>query len=248
MEPGGKIMIVLECKNISKRFGGLWALKQVNIQIKEKEILGIIGPNGAGKTTLFNVITGFVKPDEGRVIAFGKDITGKEPYEICKLGIARTFQVPKPFPNLTVLENVAIGALIRSKSVNEAVEKAKEILDLVGLSHKKNVYGRDLTVLEMKRLELAKALATEPKILLLDEVMAGLKPTEVDEVLQVIKSIRKRGITVVMIEHVMRAVQSVCERVVVLDRGRVIAEGTPEEVSRNDEVIKSYLGREYRLA
>jgi branched-chain amino acid transport system ATP-binding protein len=248
MEPGGKIMIVLECKNISKRFGGLWALKQVNIQIKEKEILGIIGPNGAGKTTLFNVITGFVKPDEGRVIAFGKDITGKEPYEICKLGIARTFQVPKPFPNLTVLENVAIGALIRSKSVNEAVEKAKEILDLVGLSHKKNVYGRDLTVLEMKRLELAKALATEPKILLLDEVMAGLKPAEVDEVLQVIKSIRKRGITVVMIEHVMRAVQSVCERVVVLDRGRVIAEGTPEEVSRNDEVIKSYLGREYRLA
>jgi branched-chain amino acid transport system ATP-binding protein len=248
MEPGGKIMIVLECKNISKRFGGLWALKQVNIQIKEKEILGIIGPNGAGKTTLFNVITGFVKPDEGRVIAFGKDITGKEPYEICKLGIARTFQVPKPFPNLTVLENVAIGALIRSKSVNEAVEKAKEILDLVGLSHKKNVYGRDLTVLEMKRLELAKALATEPKILLLDEVMAGLKPAEVDEVLQVIKSIRKRGITVVIIEHVMRAVQSVCERVVVLDRGRVIAEGTPEEVSRNDEVIKSYLGREYRLA
>lgn len=241
-------MIVLECKNISKRFGGLWALKQVNIQIKEKEILGIIGPNGAGKTTLFNVITGFVKPDEGRVIAFGKDITGKEPYEICKLGIARTFQVPKPFPNLTVLENVAIGALIRSKSVNEAVEKAKEILDLVGLSHKKNVYGRDLTVLEMKRLELAKALATEPKILLLDEVMAGLKPAEVDEVLQVIKSIRKRGITVVIIEHVMRAVQSVCERVVVLDRGKVIAEGTPEEVSRNDEVIKSYLGREYRLA
>jgi branched-chain amino acid transport system ATP-binding protein len=248
METGGKTMIVLECKNISKRFGGLWALKQVNIQIKEKEILGIIGPNGAGKTTLFNVITGFVKPDEGRVIAFGKDITGKEPYEICKLGIARTFQVPKPFPNLTVLENVAIGALIRSKSVNEAVEKAKEILDLVGLSHKKNVYGRDLTVLEMKRLELAKALATEPKILLLDEVMAGLKPAEVDEVLQVIKSIRKRGITVVIIEHVMRAVQSVCERVVVLDRGKVIAEGTPEEVSRNDEVIKSYLGREYRLA
>jgi branched-chain amino acid transport system ATP-binding protein len=248
METRGKTMIVLECKNISKRFGGLWALKQVNIQIKEKEILGIIGPNGAGKTTLFNVITGFVKPDEGRVIAFGKDITGKEPYEICKLGIARTFQVPKPFPNLTVLENVAIGALIRSKSVNEAVEKAKEILDLVGLSHKKDVYGRDLTVLEMKRLELAKALATEPKILLLDEVMAGLKPAEVDEVLQVIKSIRKRGITVVIIEHVMRAVQSVCERVVVLDRGKVIAEGTPEEVSRNDEVIKSYLGREYRLA
>jgi branched-chain amino acid transport system ATP-binding protein len=248
VEVGGEIMIVLECKDVSKRFGGLWALRQVNVQVREREILGIIGPNGAGKTTLFNVITGFIKPDEGHIIIFGKDVTGKEPYEICKMGVVRTFQVTKPFPNLTVLENVAIGALMRSRSVDEALEKASKVLDLVGLSHKRNAYGKDLTALEMKRLEFAKALATEPKVLLLDEVMAGLKPAEIDEVLHVIRDIREKGITVVIVEHVMRVIQSVCERVVVLDRGRVIAEDTPEKIAKNEEVIKSYLGREYRLA
>ena len=238
---------ILKVENITKRFGGLVALDHVTFSVKQREILGLIGPNGAGKTTLFNVISGVYKPEEGRVIFKDTDITGWKPHKVAHLGIARTHQIVRPFGDLTVLENAMIGALFGKRSdeitEEEARKVAEEVLDYVGLGEKKDLPARILNVQEKKRLELARALSAEPELLLLDEVLAGLTPTEVENMLILLRRIRvERNITIIMIEHVMHAVMNLADRIVVLHFGRKIAEGTPEEVANNPEVITAYLG------
>ncbi len=238
---------ILRLENVTKRFGGLLALDHVTFSVKHREIMGLIGPNGAGKTTLFNVISGVYKPEEGRVIFKNTDITGWKPHKIARLGIARTHQIVRPFGDLTVLENAMIGALFGKRSdeitEEEARKIAEEVLDYVGLGEKKDLPARVLNVQEKKRLELARALSAEPELLLLDEVLAGLTPTEVENMITLLRRIRaEKNITIIMIEHVMHAVMNLADRIVVLHFGRKIAEGTPEEVANNPEVITAYLG------
>lgn len=244
--PGGA-RVALEVENVTKRFGGLTALDHVSFKVYEGEILGLIGPNGAGKTTMFNVITGVYRPEEGRVIYYGEDITGLKPHVIARKGIARTHQVVKPFNELTVLENAMIGALFGTRHGQITEEEARgiamEILEFVGLAEKAEEPAKVLNIQEKKRLELARALAEEPRLLLLDEVLAGLNPTEVAHMLDLLRKIRReKGVTMIMIEHVMHAVMNLADRIVVLHFGRKLAEGTPEEVARNPEVIAAYLG------
>jgi len=239
--------VALEVENVTKRFGGLTALDHVSFKVYEGEILGLIGPNGAGKTTMFNVITGVYRPEEGRVIYYGEDITGLKPHVIARKGIARTHQVVKPFNELTVLENAMIGALFGTRHGQITEEEARgiamEILEFVGLAEKAEEPAKVLNIQEKKRLELARALAEEPRLLLLDEVLAGLNPTEVAHMLDLLRKIRReKGVTMIMIEHVMHAVMNLADRIVVLHFGRKLAEGTPEEVARNPEVIAAYLG------
>jgi branched-chain amino acid transport system ATP-binding protein len=211
-------------------------------------IFGLIGPNGAGKSTAFNCIAGLYSPTSGRVLYKADDITSLKPYDVCRRGIARTFQLVKPFPTKSVLKNVTVGSFLWSKNINEAEEKALEVLEFVNLIDKKDVLGKSLTVADRKRLELARALATDPKLLLLDEVMAGLRPAEVDEVITIIRKINERGITIFLIEHIMQAIMSLSELIVVIHYGKKIAEGKPEEIASNEQVIKAYLGEEYVLA
>ncbi len=238
---------ILEVEGVTKRFGGLVALDNVSFNVYEGEILGLIGPNGAGKTTLFNVITGVYKPEAGRVVFKGTDITGWPPHKIARLGIARTHQIVKPFGDLTVLENTMVGALFGRHygriGEDEARRIAEEVLEFVGLGDKKDMPARVLNVQEKKRLELARALAEDPELLLLDEVLAGLTPTEVERMLALLRRVREeKGVTIIMIEHVMHAVMNLADRIVVLHFGRKLAEGTPEEVANNPEVIAAYLG------
>jgi len=237
---GGREILVVE--NVWKRFGGIVALAGVSIEVREGERLAIIGPNGSGKTTLFNIITGYVKPDRGRVSFDGQDITGKKPHQIARLGIARTFQIVKPFANLTVEENVVVAALSRNRSVEEARRHALHVLELVGLYDKRNVRAAMLNLAEKKRLELAKALALNPKLLLLDEVAAGLRPSEIKELKKLLYKINSEGVTIVMVEHVLRAVSGFAERVVVLHHGSKLAEGRPEDIARDPRVVDAYLG------
>jgi branched-chain amino acid transport system ATP-binding protein len=240
---------LLEGKGITKKFGGIVALNQVDFRVESGSIFGLIGPNGSGKTTLFNVICGFYKPDGGEVMFEGRRITGYPPHKICRVGIARTFQQVKPFMNMKVLDNVLIALQHGRKSVNgkEARQAAAlQLLELLKLEDKSDVESKKLTLAERKRLEIARALATGPKMLLLDEYMAGLNPTEVDEAIHLLRSIRNRfDVTIFIIEHVLRAVMNLCERVMVLNHGVKIAEGTPTEITRNTEVIKAYLGERY---
>ena len=240
----GEVLIV---KNVSKRFGGLVALEDVSFSVRGAEILGLIGPNGAGKTTLFNCITGVYKPDKGRVIFNGIDITGWPPHRIVRAGIARTFQVVKPFGGLTVKENVMIGALFGRHADRiereEAEEKAVEVLEFLGLKSKADLPASVLNIHEKKILEMARALAADPKLILLDEVLAGLTPKEVEDMLEVIARVRsERKISVIMVEHLMHAVMNIADRIVVLNHGRKIAEGRPEEVASNKLVVEAYLG------
>lgn len=238
-------MVVLEGRGLTKAFGGLQAVKDLSFVLTDGEILGIIGPNGAGKTTLFNLLTGFYRPDAGRVFFKGENITGLRPHQICKRGLARTFQITQSFANLTVLENVKIGAYSRVPSSREATQQALRILGTVGLYERQDELASALSVGHRKNLELAKALATRPELILLDEVVAGLNPKEGDDMIAYIKGIRDQGITVLLIEHVMKAIMSLCNRIIVIHYGERIAEGAPEEISKNPRVIEAYLGEEY---
>lgn len=238
-------MSLLELKKISKSFGGLKAVSNVSFELEEREILGIIGPNGAGKTTLFNAMTGFFKPDEGEIVFEGERLADLKPHQICHKGLVRTFQIVKPFLQLSVLDNVIVAAFNRIKTSKGATEKALRTIQFVGLNEKKDILARGLTLPDRKRLELARALATEPKVLLLDEVMAGLTPTEVDELIRLLREVSQQGITILLIEHVMRGLMALSKRVIVLNYGIKIAEGRPEDVVKNREVIEAYLGEEF---
>jgi branched-chain amino acid transport system ATP-binding protein len=236
---------LLEVEGVSKSFSGLHAVQNVTFAVDEGEILALIGPNGAGKTTCFNVIAGVHRADSGTVRLAGERIDGRRPDQICRAGVGRTFQLVKPFAGLSVLDNVVVGALNTDRTVGKARKRANEVLDLLGLSSKRNYPAASLTLPERKRLEVARALATGPRILLLDEVMAGLRPTEVDLMVQVLRDLNSlRGITILLTEHVMRAVMALSRRVIVMHHGQVIAQGTPDEVTRNPAVIESYLGEE----
>ena len=224
------------------RFGGLLANHDVTFDIYPGEILGLIGPNGAGKTTLFNCISGFLRPTEGTVLFKGENITGMKPHQICHRGLVRTFQITQPLRDLTVLENVMVGAFARYPQTHQAREKAKEILHLTGLWAKRNRMGSELTIPDRKRLEIARALGAEPELLILDEAMAGLTPTEVQEAVELVRNIQAQGTTLFIIEHVMEAIMPIADRIVVLDAGRLIAEGPPSEIVHNERVIEAYLG------
>jgi branched-chain amino acid transport system ATP-binding protein len=236
---------LLEMEGLSKSFSGLRAAQDVTFSVGEGEIVALIGPNGAGKTTCFNMIAGVLKPDAGSVRLDGRRIDGRRPDEICRAGIGRTFQLVKPFAGLSVLDNVVVGALNARRGVAEARRLAEEVLDLLGLLAKRAHPAASLTLPERKRLEVARALATAPRVLLLDEVMAGLRPTEVDLMVQVLRGLNGgRGIAILLIEHVMRAVMALSLRVIVMHHGEIVAQGTPDEVTRNPAVIESYLGEE----
>jgi len=238
--------VLLRLDQVIKRFGGLVANDRVCLEVHEGEILGLIGPNGAGKTTLFNCISGFHPPDGGRIFFRDQDIIGMSPEEIARIGIARTFQIVRIFKDLTVLDNTVVGALLRARTVGEARERALRVLEFTGLKDKMDRLAAHLTIADKKRLELSRALATHPTLLLLDEVMAGLNPQEIREAVELVRAIRASGVTVFVVEHVMEAIMTVCDRIAVLDYGRKIAEGPPASIATNEDVIKAYLGVGYR--
>lgn len=236
--------MILQVEGVSKRFGGLQALGEVTFDLPEGQILGLIGPNGAGKTTLFNCINGVYTPDEGRIIFRGEDVTGIKPYEMAHKGLARTHQIVRPLDDLSVRENVMVGACFghERQGLGQSERIANEIMDFVGLAPRADQLAGSLNVAQKKRLEMARSLAARPYLLLLDEVLAGLNPSEIAQMVETVRQIRDRGVTIIMIEHVMHAVMNVSDRMIVLDYGRQIAEGTPEEVSNNPQVIEAYLG------
>jgi branched-chain amino acid transport system ATP-binding protein len=233
---------------VTKRFGGLTAVRDVDLEVREGDLVGIIGPNGAGKTTLFNVIAGYYRPDEGRVLLDGRDVTGQSPHAICRQGLTRTFQIVKPFGNLSVRDNVMIGALTRLGSVHEARGAADAVIETCGLTGHADARARALPIGLRKRLEVARAVATKPRLLLLDEVMAGLNATELGAMVELIRRLHAQGLTLVIIEHVMAAMMRLAQRIVVLHHGERIAEGTPAEVTADRRVVDAYLGEEFVLA
>ncbi len=236
---------LLEVQGVTKRFGGLAANDNIDFAVREGEIVSIIGPNGAGKSTLFNCITGFYRPNSGKISFRGHDITHRKPDAICKLGVARTFQIVQVISDMTVLENVMTGALLHYNKVQSAVKKAEEVLNFTGLMEKRNFLGTEITIADKKRLEVSMALATQPKLLMLDESMSGLTRVELRGMLDLLKKIKENGVTLVVVEHVMEAVMQISDRVVVLNSGRKIMEGLPQEVVVNKEVIQAYLGEKY---
>jgi branched-chain amino acid transport system ATP-binding protein len=236
--------ILLQVQGVTKRFGGLQALSRVTFDLPEGQILGLIGPNGAGKTTLFNTINGVYKPEEGRIVFRGQDVTGKKPYHLASMGMARTHQIVRPLNELTVRENVMAGACFghENQPLGHAASIAYEVLEFVGLAARTNQLASSLNVAQKKRLEMARALAAHPYLLLLDEVLAGLNHFEIDGMVQTVLKIREQGVTILMIEHVMKAVMNVSDRIIVLDYGQQIAEGSPQEIINNPRVIEAYLG------
>jgi branched-chain amino acid transport system ATP-binding protein len=238
-------MNMLTVSNLTRHFGGLTAVMDLSFSVEEGEIVGLIGPNGAGKTTVFSMLTGFIPPSSGDLIFQGKRLNGLKPHQICKLGVTRTFQIVQPFPDMTVLENVMIGAYARYSDTADAEKKASQVLERVDLKHKTAVLARELTLLELKRLEIGKALATEPHLLLLDEVAAGLKDSEVGTILALVRQLNREGITFLIVEHLMKVIMNLSQRIIVLDFGKLIAQGTPQEISRDPAVLEAYLGKEY---
>ena len=236
---------MLSIEGVGRRFGALWAVRDVTFSVSRGEILGIIGPNGAGKSTLFNVIAGAVNPSSGEIRFLGSSITNAKSYQVARLGLARTFQIPKPFKQLSVGENVMLSALRRHRSTRRAAVVAADAMRFVAMEHLANSSIASLTIGLLKKLELARALATEPSLLLLDEVMAGLTPREITELMAAIRSLPERGVTVVWIEHVMMALMKVAQRVIVMQQGKVIAQGSPAEIAMNPAVIGAYLGEAY---
>jgi branched-chain amino acid transport system ATP-binding protein len=238
---------ILEGEGVTKYFGGLSAVSNVDFYVDQGEVLGLIGPNGAGKTTLFNLISAALVPKPGIIKFKGRNITGIKPYKICRMGISRTFQTVKIFANLPVFENVRVGSLFGTSQKISPVEAAKEtaeLLEFVGLSSLSGIPAKDLTLANQKRLEVARALATRPELLLLDELMAGLNQTEVTQTMELVKQIQAKGITIIMIEHVMKAIMNVCDRIIVLHHGKKIAEGPPQEIANSEKVIEIYLGEQ----
>jgi branched-chain amino acid transport system ATP-binding protein len=235
---------MLKIENVSKRFGGIQAIREVSAYLKEGEVVGLIGPNGAGKTTLFNLISGFIKPDQGTIDFENRNITGLKPYKICRLGMTRTFQIVEPFKHLTVFENILVGALNKFDKYDVAADRVKEVIDLVGLARVYQRYGMDLNIVESKKLEIAKALSVQPRLLLLDEIMAGLNPTEVKQVTDLIMNLNKENISFLVIEHNMRAIMEISVRIIVLNYGEKIFEGFPSDIMHNKAVVDAYLGDE----
>ncbi|KGO33604.1 MAG: ABC transporter ATP-binding protein [Desulfoprunum sp.] len=241
-------MSMLHVEKMTKQFGGLRAIDALDLTIDKGQILGLIGPNGAGKSTAFNCIAGSFAPTSGQITFEGKRINGYKPWNLCKMGLARTFQIVKPFASKNVLYNVTVASFVTTGSRKIAEDKALAVLESLNFADKKDILAGNLTIADRKRLEIAKALATEPKLLLLDEVMAGLRPNEVDEMVEIFKALRDRGITIFVIEHIMRAIMALSDRVVVIQFGKKIAEGTPQEIANNEAVIKAYLGEDYVAA
>ena len=237
-------MSVLQVSKLTMHFSGLTAVSDLSFSIGEGEIVGLIGPNGAGKTTTFNLISGFIVPSSGDVTFNGKRLNGLKPHRVCQLGLTRTFQVVQPFPDMTALENVMVGAFVRHANPAQARGKARQVLERVSMSHKAETLGRDLTLMELKRLEIGKALATEPRLLLLDEVASGLNTVEIEEMLALVRQLNQESITLLVVEHVMKVIMSLSHRIVVLNFGQKIAEGTPQEVAHNPAVLEAYLGEE----
>jgi len=241
-------MALLQVNDLTKRFGGLVACDRVSVEIQEGEIIGLIGPNGAGKTTLFNCIAGFYPPNGGRVTFAGQDITSLPPDRVCQLGIARTFQVVKIFKDMTVLENLMVGGFVRSLNTRKVHQEAMETLNFTGLTEKRDMLGGGLTIADKKRLEIARSLMTKPRLLMLDEAMAGLTQKETQDALELIHKLHEQKITLFLVEHVMEVIMPISHRVVVLEYGKKIAEDVPEKVSNNEEVIKAYLGDKYHAS
>jgi len=239
----------LECIHVSKEFGGLQALREVDLTVKEGEIAGLVGPNGSGKSTLLNLISGVYKPDSGKVLFMNEDISKLSPYTICARGISKTAQNVQSFPDMTTMENVLTSVLFAKKlgkAGQDPVDKAKRLLEFVGLSAEKfDVPAKNLNVVELRRVQLARALASQPKLLLLDELLTGLTPKESDEAIALIRLVNKQGVTVLMVEHIMKVIMGLCSRVVVLHHGEKICEGTPEEVCSDENVINVYLGKKF---
>ena len=236
-------MALLELQGLTRHFGGLRAVGDLSFAVEAGEILGLIGPNGAGKTTVFNLVTGFVRPSSGRILLAGRPIAGLRPHAVARRGVARTFQIVKPFPGLTVKENVTLAAFLRHRRRADAEAAALEVLQRLGLSHRAGDLASQLTLMDQKRLEMAKALATGPRLLLLDEPMGGLNPAEVDAASAIVRKIRDAGVTVVLVEHVMKAIMRISDRVVVMNQGEKIAEGPPARVVEEPEVLAAYFGK-----
>jgi branched-chain amino acid transport system ATP-binding protein len=241
-------MSLLQTQGLAKRFGGVHAVAGLDLTMAEGEVLGLIGPNGAGKTTVFNLLSGFLTPDAGEIRFRGRSLRGLPPHTICRLGLARTFQIVRPFPRLTVLDNVVVGALARHPAAPQARERARAVVERVGLGAKAGQPAAGLTLSERKRLELARALATEPALLLLDEVMAGLNPTEIGAIVALVGEIHRGGVSILLIEHNMRAVMALSHRIVVLNFGETVAEGAPAAIASHPRVVEAYLGEEYVAA
>ena len=238
---------MLETNQVTKKFAGLVAINEVSFKVEEGTIVGMIGPNGAGKTTMLNLICGTYHPSSGRILYEGRDITSYSPHRLCGMGIARTFQVPKPFPQHTVLKNVMVGAIFgrRQASESQAEEEALKQLTILELAEKQDLKASALNHMELKKMEIARALATSPRLLLLDEPAAGLTPTEVNWLIETIRKTNKSGITIMMIEHILKAVMSLSDRIVVLNHGDLLAEGTPQQIAQNEQVVQAYLGEKH---
>jgi branched-chain amino acid transport system ATP-binding protein len=235
---------VLNLAEVSVAFGGLLAVDTVSFSVAAGEIVGLIGPNGAGKTTVFNAVSGYYRPTRGRIAFLGRDVTGRQPYELAAMGMGRTFQIVKPFAGLSVLENILVASYLRHPHQAKARETAWEVLKFIGLADRANLPAAGLTISGRKRLEMGKALALEPKLLLLDEVVAGLNPTEADQTVQLILKIRNAGVTILIVEHIMRVIMKISSRIIVLNYGQMIAQGKPDEIAQDRGVIEAYLGED----